>query len=45
LTVYTKILTPSWINHHRLLEPIGHIPPADVEANYYRQLAMTENVI
>ena len=29
----------SWFNHHRLLEPIGHIPPAEFEANYYRQLA------
>jgi len=26
-------------NHHRLLEPIGYIPPAEFEANYYRQLA------
>jgi hypothetical protein len=24
---------------NRLLEPIGNIPPAEVEANYYRQLA------
>jgi hypothetical protein len=23
----------------RLLEPIGYIPPAEAEANYYRQLA------
>ncbi len=29
----------SWANHHRLLEPIGYIPPAEAEANYYRQLA------
>ena len=29
----------SWFNHHRLLEPIGRIPPAEFEANYYRQLA------
>ena len=28
-----------WFNHHRLLEPIGYIPPAEAEANYYRQLA------
>ena len=27
----------SWFNHHRLLEPIGHIPPAEAEANYHRQ--------
>lgn len=27
----------SWFNHHRLLEPLGYIPPAEAEANYYRQ--------
>ncbi len=26
----------SWFNHHRLLEPIGYIPPAEAEANYWR---------
>jgi putative transposase len=26
----------SWFNHHRLLEPIGYIPPAEFEATYYR---------
>ena len=29
----------SWFNHHRLLGPIGYIPPAEAEAHYYRQLA------
>ena len=29
----------AWFNHRRLLEPIGYIPPAEAEANYYRQLA------
>jgi putative transposase len=29
----------AWFNHYRLLEPIGYIPPAEAEANYYRQLA------
>ena len=29
----------SWFNHHRLLEPIVYIPPAEAEENYYRQLA------
>jgi transposase InsO family protein len=27
----------SWFNHHRLLEPIGYIPPAEAEANYWQQ--------
>jgi putative transposase len=26
-----------WFNHQRLLEPIGNIPPAEAEENYYRQ--------
>ena len=25
----------SWFNHHRLLEPIGYVPPAEAEAAYY----------
>lgn len=29
----------SWFSNHRLLEPIGYIPPAEAEANYYRQLS------
>jgi len=29
-----------WFNHTRLLEPIGHVPPAEAEANYWRQLAL-----
>lgn len=33
-----------WFNHHRLLEPIGHIPPAEAEANYYQQLAESAKV-
>jgi len=33
----------SWFNHHRLLEPIGYVPPAEFEATYYRQL--TESAV
>ena len=33
----------SWFNHHRLLEPIGYIPPAEAEANYWRQQAQASN--
>jgi len=32
-----------WFNHHRLLEPIGHVPPAELETSYYHsanELAM-----
>jgi putative transposase len=27
----------SWFNHQRLMESLGYIPPAEAEANYYRQ--------
>jgi len=26
----------AWFNHHRLLAPIGYMPPAEAEANYSR---------
>jgi len=26
-----------WFNHRRLLEPIGDVPPAELETAYYRQ--------
>ncbi len=25
-----------WFNHRRLLEPIGNVPPAELEASYYQ---------
>ena len=28
-----------WFNNRRLLEPIGNIPPAEAEANFYAALA------
>ena len=30
----------AWFNHHRLLGPIGCIPPVEAEANYWRQQAL-----
>jgi putative transposase len=27
-----------WFNNRRLLEPIGNIPPAEAEVNYYAAL-------
>jgi transposase InsO family protein len=35
----------AWFNHHRLLESIGYIPPAEAEANYYRQLTKKDAVV
>jgi transposase InsO family protein len=34
----------SWFNHHRLLEPVGYIPSAKAEVNYYQQLAQKATV-
>ncbi|WP_431017829.1 IS3 family transposase [Burkholderia gladioli] len=31
----------AWYNHHRLMKPLGYIPPAEAETNYYRQLRNT----
>jgi transposase InsO family protein len=33
-----------WFNHQRLLEPIGYIPPAEAEANYYRHHASQPDI-
>ena len=35
----------AWFNHHRLLGPIGYIPPAEAEANYYRHLASQTSTV
>lgn len=35
----------SWFNNQRLLEPIGYIPPAEAEANYYRRLASQASTV
>jgi putative transposase len=29
----------AWFNHHRLMAPLGYVPPAEFEANYHRQRA------
>jgi transposase InsO family protein len=29
-----------WFNTRRLLEPIGYVPPAEYEAQYYQQVAV-----
>ena len=35
---YATLEWVAWFNHRRLLEPIGNIPPAEAEANYYAAL-------
>ena len=35
---YATLEWVDWFNHRRLLEPIGNIPPAEAEANFYAAL-------
>lgn len=35
---YATLEWVDWFNNRRLLEPIGHIPPAEAEAAYYAQI-------
>lgn len=32
---YVTLEWVDWFNHRRLLEPIGNVPPAELEASYY----------
>lgn len=41
---YSVLEWVDWFNHRRLFEPIGHIPPAEHEENYYRRATPTETV-
>jgi len=34
---YATLEWVDWFNHRRRLEPIGNIPPAELETAYYRQ--------
>jgi transposase InsO family protein len=34
---YATLEWVDWFNHRRLLEPIGNVPPAELEMAYYRQ--------
>ena len=33
---YATLEWVDWFNNRRLLEPIGHVPPAEYEQEYYR---------
>ncbi len=41
---YATLEWVDWFNHRRLLEPIGHVPPTELEAAYYRQLEESAKV-
>jgi len=38
LSLFATVEWAGWFNHRRLLEPIGNIPPADGEEQYYATL-------
>lgn len=38
---YATLEWVDWFNHRRLLEPIGNIPPAELERAYYSQLKVS----
>ncbi|AFO88364.1 transposase [Phaeobacter inhibens 2.10] len=40
---YATLEWVDWFNNRGLLEPIGHIPPAEAEANFYAALE-TEDI-
>ena len=40
---YATLEWVDWFNNRRLLEPIGNIPPAEAEANFYAALE-TEDI-
>ena len=33
---YATLEWVDWINHRRLLEPLGNVPPAELEVSYYQ---------
>jgi transposase InsO family protein len=35
---YATLEWVDWFNHRRVLEPIGNIPPAELEKAYYQQM-------
>jgi putative transposase len=39
---YATLEWVDWFNHRRLLEPIGHLPPAEFEAAYSRREGATQ---
>jgi transposase InsO family protein len=39
---YATLEWVDWFNNRRLLEPIGNIPPAEAEANFYAALEKSD---
>ena len=41
---YATLEWVDWLNHRRLLEPLGYIPPAELEEMFYRGEVSVEEV-
>jgi len=39
---YATLEWVDWFNHRRLLEPIGNLPPAELEASYYQSTSQLQ---
>ncbi|KPN65014.1 hypothetical protein AKJ29_06585 [Aliiroseovarius crassostreae] len=39
---YATLEWVDWFNNRRLLEPVGNIPPAEAEANFYADLERSD---
>jgi transposase InsO family protein len=42
---YATLEWVDWFNNRRLLEPIGNIPPAEAEANFYAALERSDMAV
>jgi transposase InsO family protein len=42
---YATLQWVDWFNHRRLLEPIGYLPPAELERAYYRKQETAVSVV
>jgi len=45
LTYVATLEWVDWFNNRRLLEPIGNIPPVELEQSYYHQQARPAKVV
>ena len=43
-TEFATLEWVNWFNHRRFLEPIGNMPPAEAEANYYAAIAAMDKL-
>ena len=42
---YATLEWVDWFNHRRLLEPIGNVPPAELEASYYHSTSQLPTAV